>query len=42
MTRLDHYDLDNIDWHILRELQEDACLSYAELGRRVGMLSTAV
>lgn len=34
--------LDNTDWDILRELQEDARLSYAEIGRRVGLSSPAV
>lgn len=34
--------LDNTDWAILRELQEDARLSYAEIGRRVGLSSPAV
>jgi len=38
-----YYDrLDNTDWAILRELQMDARISYAELGRRVGMSSPAV
>ncbi|MEM0962871.1 MAG: Lrp/AsnC family transcriptional regulator [Bacteroidota bacterium] len=31
-----------IDHHILRELQQDARLSYAELGRRVGLSPPAV
>lgn len=34
--------LDKISWKILRELQEDARLSYAELGRRVGLTTPAV
>lgn len=34
--------LDTTDWVILRELQEDARLSYAEIGRRVGLSSPAV
>lgn len=34
--------LDSTDWDILRELQEDARLSYAEIGRRVGLSSPAV
>lgn len=34
--------LDKISWNILRELQEDARLSYAELGRRVGLTTPAV
>src|SRR3989440_6682851 len=29
--------LDQTDWKILRELQQDARLSYNELGRRVGL-----
>lgn len=34
--------LDKIDWKILKELQEDARISYAELGRRVGLTTPAV
>lgn len=34
--------LDKISWNILRELQVDARLSYAELGRRVGLTTPAV
>ena len=34
--------LDRIDWKILKELQEDARTSYAELGRRVGLTTPAV
>lgn len=34
--------LDQIDWKILKELQEDARISYAELGRRVGLTTPAV
>jgi Lrp/AsnC family leucine-responsive transcriptional regulator len=34
--------LDEVGWHILRELQMDARLSYAELGRRVGLSLPAV
>lgn len=34
--------LDQIDWKILRELQEDARISFAELGRRVGLTTPAV
>jgi len=33
---------DKIDWKILKELQEDARISYAELGRRVGLTTPAV
>jgi len=35
-------NLDTTDWQILTELQRDARLSYAELGRRVGLSSPAV
>ena len=35
-------NLDNTDWKILTELQRDARLSFAELGRRVGLSSPAV
>ncbi|MCS6873860.1 MAG: Lrp/AsnC family transcriptional regulator [Pyrinomonadaceae bacterium] len=34
--------MDNIDWKILRELQENARISFAELGRRVGLTTSAV
>jgi Lrp/AsnC family leucine-responsive transcriptional regulator len=34
--------MDSIDWKILRELQTDARISYAELGRRVGLTTPAV
>lgn len=34
--------LDKIGWQLLRVLQEDARLSYSELGRRVGLSSPAV
>ena len=34
--------LDNIDWQLLSALQEDARLSYAELGRMVSLSSPAV
>ncbi|MFN0085211.1 MAG: Lrp/AsnC family transcriptional regulator [Blastocatellia bacterium] len=34
--------LDEIGWHILRELQESARISFAELGRRVGLSIPAV
>jgi Lrp/AsnC family transcriptional regulator, leucine-responsive regulatory protein len=38
-----YYDkLDVTDWAILAELQTDARLSFAELGRRIGMSSPAV
>ena len=35
-------ELDNISWTILTELQKDARLTYAELGRRVGLTTPAV
>lgn len=34
--------IDEIDWKILVELQEDARISYAELGRRVGLTTPAI
>jgi Lrp/AsnC family leucine-responsive transcriptional regulator len=34
--------LDEVNWQILSELQEDARLSYTELGRRVGLTAPAV
>ena len=34
--------LDPTDWQLLQHLQEDARLSYHELGRRIGMSATAV
>ncbi|MBP7754704.1 MAG: Lrp/AsnC family transcriptional regulator [Acidobacteria bacterium] len=34
--------LDPIGWRLLEELQEDARLSFAELGRRVGLSTPAV
>lgn len=34
--------LDEINWELLQALQEDARLSYSELGRRVGLSSPAV
>jgi Lrp/AsnC family leucine-responsive transcriptional regulator len=36
------HPLDALDWSILRELQENARLSYAEIGRRVGLSAPAV
>jgi Lrp/AsnC family leucine-responsive transcriptional regulator len=35
-------ELDEIGWKILGELQEDARVSFAELGRRVGLSTPAV
>ncbi len=34
--------IDEIDWKILKELQENARTSFAELGRRVGLTTPAV
>jgi Lrp/AsnC family leucine-responsive transcriptional regulator len=34
--------MDAIDWKILKEMQTDARISYAELGRRVGLTTPAV
>ena len=34
--------LDHAGWEILRELQQDARISFSELGRRVGLTSPAV
>jgi Lrp/AsnC family leucine-responsive transcriptional regulator len=34
--------IDEIDWKILYELQEDARISYAELGRRIGLTTPAI
>ncbi len=34
--------LDKVGWQILRALQEDARLSFSELGRRVGLSSPAI
>jgi Lrp/AsnC family leucine-responsive transcriptional regulator len=35
-------ELDRIGWRIIEELQQDARLSWAELGRRVGLTTPAV
>jgi Lrp/AsnC family leucine-responsive transcriptional regulator len=35
-------ELDRISWKIVEELQQDARLSWAELGRRVGLTTPAV
>ena len=40
INRIDQ--LDDIDWHILKELQENARLSFAELGRIVSLSRPAV
>ena len=34
--------IDEIDWKILKELQENARISYAELGRRINLTTPAV
>lgn len=34
--------IDEIDWKILNELQENARITYAELGRRIGLTTPAV
>jgi DNA-binding Lrp family transcriptional regulator len=40
--RTETAELDRIDWKIIEELQQDARLSWAELGRRVGLTTPAV
>jgi Lrp/AsnC family leucine-responsive transcriptional regulator len=40
--RAEPAELDRIDWKIIEELQQDARLSWAELGRRVGLTTPAV
>src|ERR1019366_590493 len=40
--RYEPVELDQIGWKILEELQRDARLSWAELGRRVGLTTPAV
>jgi Lrp/AsnC family leucine-responsive transcriptional regulator len=42
MSEPSSYPLDALDWSILEELQENARLSYAEIGRRVGLSAPAV
>jgi len=42
MERTKTYKLDEIGWHILQELQENARIPFAELGRRVGLSTPAV
>ena len=34
--------IDEIDWKVLKELQENARISFAELGRRIGLTTPAV
>src|SRR5438128_1096494 len=38
----DERPLDGVSWQLLEELQENARLSYSELGRRVGLTAPAV
>lgn len=42
MERTSTHLLDQIGWHILQELQENARIPFAELGRRVGLSTPAV
>ncbi|WNZ27718.1 Lrp/AsnC family transcriptional regulator [Leptolyngbya sp. NK1-12] len=42
MTYETKVDLDEIDWQLLDALQEDARLSYTELGKQVGLTRPAV
>jgi Lrp/AsnC family leucine-responsive transcriptional regulator len=41
-ARYEPAELDRISWKIIEELQQDARLSWAELGRRVGLTTPAV
>jgi Lrp/AsnC family transcriptional regulator, leucine-responsive regulatory protein len=38
----DALDLDDVGWRILVELQDNARITFSELGRRVGMTPPAV
>jgi Lrp/AsnC family leucine-responsive transcriptional regulator len=42
MTLVSEPALDDIDWRILAELQDNARITYTELGRRVAMTAPAV
>jgi Lrp/AsnC family leucine-responsive transcriptional regulator len=42
MTLVSTPNLDNVDWGLLEALQEDARLTFAELGRRVSLSPPAV
>jgi Lrp/AsnC family leucine-responsive transcriptional regulator len=42
MKTLQSKILDAVDWKILKELQKDARISYAELGRRINLTTPAV
>lgn len=37
-----NYELDELDWSILEELQKDARLTFAEIGRRVNLSAPSV
>ena len=41
-SRYEPAELDRIDWKIVEELQQNARLTWAELGRRVGLTTPAV
>ena len=41
MTDVNQHRLDSIGWSILAALQENARMSFAELGRRVGLTPPA-
>jgi len=41
-ARYEPAELDRISWRIIEELQQDGRLSWAELGRRVGLTTPAV
>jgi Lrp/AsnC family leucine-responsive transcriptional regulator len=41
-ARYEPAELDRISWKIVEELQQDARMSWAELGRRVGLTTPAV
>lgn len=42
MTLQNNYQLDEVDWMLLQALQENARLSFRELGQRVGLSAPAV
>jgi Lrp/AsnC family leucine-responsive transcriptional regulator len=42
MTLQDDYLLDEVDWKLLQALQENARLSFRELGQRIGLSAPAV
>jgi Lrp/AsnC family leucine-responsive transcriptional regulator len=41
-NRYEPAELDRISWKIIEELQHNARISWAELGRRVGLTTPAV